>query len=52
MNNFRIEKQFAKPFHEIPGPKELPGIGNSWRFAPVIGELIWNAYLFKKKTHI
>lgn len=29
----------AKPYSEIPGPKELPIIGNSWRFAPIIGKL-------------
>lgn len=30
----------AKPYRNIPGPKELPIIGNSWRFAPIIGKLI------------
>lgn len=29
-----------KPFAEVPGPKELPIIGNSWRFAPIIGEFV------------
>lgn len=29
----------ARPYTEIPGPKELPLIGNSWRFAPIIGKL-------------
>lgn len=28
----------VRPYSEIPGPKELPIIGNSWRFAPIIGE--------------
>lgn len=28
----------TKPYSEIPGPKGLPFIGNSWRFAPIIGE--------------
>lgn len=27
-----------KAYSEIPGPKELPLIGNAWRFAPVIGK--------------
>lgn len=27
-----------RPYSEIPGPKELPIIGNSWRFAPIIGK--------------
>ena len=26
------------PFHEIPGPKGLPIIGNLWRYLPVVGE--------------
>lgn len=26
-----------KSYKEIPGPKELPFIGNSWRFAPFVG---------------
>lgn len=29
----------TRPYSEIPGPKELPIIGNSWRFAPIIGKL-------------
>lgn len=36
-NNVRI-----KPFSEVPGPKELPLIGNSWRFAPIIGKCHFN----------
>lgn len=27
-----------KPYSKIPGPKELPFIGNAWRFAPLIGK--------------
>lgn len=27
-----------KPYSQIPGPKELPFIGNAWRFAPIIGK--------------
>lgn len=27
-----------RPYSEIPGPKGLPIIGNSWRFAPLIGK--------------
>lgn len=27
-----------RPYNEIPGPKGLPFIGNSWRFAPLIGK--------------
>lgn len=29
-----------RSYDEVPGPKPLPIIGNSWRFLPVIGELI------------
>lgn len=29
-----------KPYSQIPGPKELPFIGNAWRFAPIIGKYI------------
>lgn len=35
---FNLSTQEAKPYMQIPGPKELPIIGNSWRFAPIIGE--------------
>lgn len=35
-----IEKvdSVPKPYSEVPGPKELPFIGNAWRFAPIIGQ--------------
>lgn len=44
---YKIEKVgvLPKEYSEIPGPKELPFIGNAWRFAPFIGELIFS-YLF------
>ncbi|KAJ8928460.1 hypothetical protein NQ314_018985 [Rhamnusium bicolor] len=28
----------AKPYSEIPGPKALPILGNTWRLLPVIGQ--------------
>ncbi|KAK9877540.1 hypothetical protein WA026_018647 [Henosepilachna vigintioctopunctata] len=28
----------VKPYDAIPGPKQLPLIGNAWRFAPLIGQ--------------
>ena len=28
----------AKPYEEIPGPKPLPILGNTWRLFPVIGQ--------------
>lgn len=30
----------VKPYSAIPGPKELPFVGNAWRFAPVIGKIV------------
>lgn len=27
----------VKSFEQIPGPKPLPFLGNTWRFTPVIG---------------
>ncbi|XP_050096636.1 probable cytochrome P450 49a1 [Anopheles aquasalis] len=35
-----ISAQFphARPYVDVPGPKGLPMIGNSWRFAPIIGQ--------------
>lgn len=33
-----INETAIKPYSSIPGPKELPLIGNSWRFAPIIGK--------------
>ncbi|XP_015782475.1 cytochrome P450 302a1, mitochondrial-like [Tetranychus urticae] len=28
----------AKPYNQIPGPKPMPLIGNTWRYLPYIGE--------------
>nr|UUB32621.1 cytochrome P450 CYP49A1 [Dendroctonus rhizophagus] len=44
--------QAVKPYEAIPGPKELPLIGNAWRFAPIIGQykiheldkVMWSLY--------
>lgn len=35
-----IEKEFttAKPYAEIPGPKPIPILGNTWRLLPLIGQ--------------
>lgn len=33
----KSEANTVKDYSEIPGPKGLPIIGNSWRFAPIIG---------------
>lgn len=36
----RVERvdSVPKPYSAVPGPKELPFIGNAWRFAPIIGQ--------------
>jgi len=41
---------YAKPFEEIPGPKPLPIIGNTWRFIPYLGNLI-NCFVTPFKVH-
>lgn len=33
------EENLVKSYNEIPGPRGLPVIGNSWRFAPLIGKI-------------
>jgi hypothetical protein len=33
------EWDYAKPFEDIPGPKPLPIIGNTWRFIPYLGNV-------------
>jgi len=35
------EWDYAKPFEDIPGPKPLPIIGNTWRFIPYLGNVIY-----------
>jgi len=34
--------QQVKPFTQVPGPKGMPIIGNSWRFLPIVGESFFN----------
>lgn len=41
-----------KPYSEIPGPKELPIIGNAWRFAPVIGNVLEKESYLKRKENL
>jgi hypothetical protein len=36
-----VEWDFAKPFEDIPGPKPLPIIGNTWRFIPYLGNVTY-----------
>lgn len=38
IENDLIDTSPPKPYSSIPGPKEWPLIGNSWRFAPIIGK--------------
>lgn len=48
IENDLIDVRPPKPYSSIPGPKEWPIIGNSWRFAPVIGKE--TIYLIPNKT--
>lgn len=34
----------ALPYTDIPGPKPLPFIGNSWRFLPYFGKYLFNYF--------
>ncbi|KAJ9592494.1 hypothetical protein L9F63_015910 [Diploptera punctata] len=33
----QLEWRDARPYSEVPGPKPLPVVGNTWRFLPYIG---------------
>jgi hypothetical protein len=35
------EWDYAKPFEDIPGPKPLPIVGNTWRFIPFLGNITY-----------
>ncbi|KAF4531646.1 hypothetical protein B566_EDAN006577 [Ephemera danica] len=39
------ESPSPKPYSEVPGPKPLPIIGNTWRFLPVIGTFKVDNYM-------
>lgn len=46
---FFLFQNRVKPYSEVPGPKGLPIIGNSWRFAPFIGkfcEIFFRMFFF------
>lgn len=32
-------QECARPYSEVPGPKPLPLVGNTWRFLPFIGKV-------------
>lgn len=40
LENPAIDEEFAnaKPYNEVPGPKPIPILGNTWRLLPVIGK--------------
>ena len=44
--NTLVEEEFsnAKPYSEVPGPKPIPILGNTWRLLPVIGEYTNNNF--------
>lgn len=56
--NESTKNAHIRPYSEIPGPKGLPIIGNSWRFAPLIGKMEnfflfqfkWTAFIIKHKN--
>ncbi|CAH1406869.1 unnamed protein product [Nezara viridula] len=31
--------EVVRPYQEVPGPRPLPIIGNTWRFLPVVGDI-------------
>lgn len=35
---YEASVQDAKPYSEVPGPKSLPILGNTWRLLPIIGQ--------------
>lgn len=35
----------ARPYSEVPGPKPLPILGNTYRLLPVIGKKTWKTDL-------
>jgi hypothetical protein len=37
---------YAKPFEDIPGPKPLPIVGNTWRFIPYLGNVFRCSIVF------
>lgn len=39
----------AMPYEELPGPKPLPLLGNTWRFLPLIGQIRLKIFLGKKE---
>ena len=45
------EWDYAKPFEDIPGPKPLPIIGNTWRFIPYLGNVTYCLLLRSKSIN-
>jgi hypothetical protein len=43
------EVRGVKPYSEVPGPRELPIVGNAWRFLPYIGK--WCRHFFNINWH-
>jgi hypothetical protein len=36
----------VRPYSEIPGPKPIPLLGNTWRLLPVVGKLIFFFFVY------
>jgi len=36
------DRDLAKEYSELPGPKSLPLLGNNWRFLSYIGKCIYS----------
>lgn len=43
--------QRVKPYDEVPGPKQLPLLGNAWRFLPFVGKFLL-IFLFILGTYL
>lgn len=40
---FCNKPQFAKPYQDIPGPRGPLGLGNIYKYLPVVGKYSWQA---------
>lgn len=47
-----IESVEGIPYQYVPGPKPLPILGNSWRFIPFIGKLIFGLLIYHELRNL